>query len=130
MQGRGQGRCRRRGRGRGQRRLLGAVLLLELHQGPTHGYALLSGLEEFGFGDIDPSVIYRTLRDMEAEGSIASDWDAEKTQGPPRRVYRLTEEGGTVLDGWARDLAERKSRMERFLRAHARLRGGADGKRG
>jgi DNA-binding PadR family transcriptional regulator len=77
---------------------------------------------------MDPSVVYRALREMEVEGWVASDWNAQKTQGPPRRVYRLTEEGEHVLDRWAGDLEESKARVERFLRAYRRMRDGADGK--
>lgn len=60
---------RRTGRGgRGLRRFLEAVLLVRLHQRPAHGYSLLEGLEEYGFGGLDPSMIYRILRDMEELG--------------------------------------------------------------
>ena len=123
MRGGGQGRGRgwgrgRGGGGRGLRRFLQPVLLLRLHQGEAHGYSLLDSLDEFGLGGLDPSVIYRILRDMEDEGWVSSTWDEEQTQGPPRRIYRLNKEGREVLDLWAVELGQSKSRIERFLKVY------------
>ncbi|MGD8516817.1 MAG: helix-turn-helix transcriptional regulator, partial [Anaerolineae bacterium] len=90
MPGRGRRRrWRRRGYSRRAVRFLEPTLLLILHQGPAHGYTLIEQLREFGLTDIDPSAIYRALRDMESEGWVISSWDEEQTQGPPRRVYHL-----------------------------------------
>ena len=62
MRGRGRGG---KGRGRGRRavRMLEPALLLLLHHGPAHGYTFLDQLEEFGLGDLNPSVVYRALRE-------------------------------------------------------------------
>ncbi len=118
-QGKGRGWGRRRGGGgRGLRRFLQPVLLLRLHQGEAHGYSLLDSLDEFGLNGLDPSVIYRLLREMEDEGWVSSTWDEEQTQGPPRRIYRLNKEGKEVLDMWAVELGQSKSRIERFLKVY------------
>ena len=91
---------RGRGKGRGRRavRMLEPVLLLLLHHGPAHGYTFLEQLGEFGLEGLNPSVVYRTLRDMEERGWVTSTWDDEQTQGPPRRVYSITTQGDEVLD--------------------------------
>ena len=126
-QGRGRGRGGGRGRGpgpgrgRGRRRLLEPVLLLQLKRGASHGYGLLEGLEEFDLGLFDPSVIYRLLREMEKSGWVNSTWDDQQTQGPPRRVYRLSADGERVLQTWVKDLEEGRTRTERFLRAYKQL---------
>ena len=91
MRGRGY---RRRTRGRRTVRMLEPALLLLLHHGPAHGYTLLEQLREFGLGDLNPSAVYRVLRDMEAKEWVTSTWDEEQTQGPPRRVYRFTAQIG------------------------------------
>ena len=120
-QGQGRGRGWGRGRGgggRGLRRFLQPVLLLRLHQGEAHGYSLLDSLDEFGLSGLDPSVIYRLLREMEDEGWVSSTWDEEQTQGPPRRIYRLNKEGREVLDLLAVELGQSKSRIERFLKVY------------
>jgi len=114
----GQGHRRRRGR-RAVRMLEPALLLL-LHHCPAHGYTLLEQLGEFGLDGLNPSVIYRVLRDMEARGWVTSSWDEEQTQGPPRRVYCLTVLGDEVLAQWARDLEEGKRKIDHLLGAYHR----------
>ena len=99
-------------------RMLEPVLLLALHQGPAHGYSLLENLEEHGLRNLDPSVVYRVLREMEVWGWVASTWDEEKSQGPPRRVYRLSPLGNDVLGQWVTELEESKVRIEHFLHTY------------
>jgi len=105
---------RRHGRGSGRRggsqrsllnvRMVEPALLVFLAEKSSHGYTLLEQLEEIGIHDLHPSMVYRQLRQMEDSGWIASDWDKEETQGPPRRVYALTEEGNAVLRYWSERL--------------------------
>ena len=111
----------RRNRGLGRRRvrnLLRPTLLFLMHQRPAHGYDLVDRLRSFGVEDIDPSLIYRALRDMEEEGYIQSTWDEEKTQGPPRRVYTLTSEGDNNLQYHVEDLQTTRSRIDQLLQAY------------
>jgi PadR family transcriptional regulator, regulatory protein PadR len=91
------------------------TLLLFLHQGPAHGYTLMDELGEFGLGDVDPSAVYRALREMEGRGWVTSFWEEEQTQGPPRRVYRLTELGDEVLEWWTRDLEDTARIIQHFF---------------
>ena len=114
----------RRGRGRGRRRrrvlqFLQPCLLLLLQRGEAHGYGLLAELEHFGFNleRLDPSLVYRALREMEHEGWIRSRWDDE-SQGPPRRVYILDELGEEHLMVWIEDLRRTQSEIERLLVAY------------
>jgi PadR family transcriptional regulator PadR len=116
MRGRGRGR----GRGRRVVRMLEPALLLLLHHGPAHGYTLLEQLGEFGLAHIDPSAIYRMLRNMETKGWVASVWDEEQSQGPPRRVYKITALGDEVLSLWAQDLEESRKRIGHLLGAYRR----------
>ena len=119
MHGRGQRRrWRQRGYSRRAVRFLEPTLLLLLHHGPGHGYTLIDGLEAYGLQDVDPSAVYRALRGMEEKGWVASSWDEEQTQGPPRRVYRLTELGDEVLRWWIQDLEETHSMIEHVLRTY------------
>jgi PadR family transcriptional regulator PadR len=111
---------RGRGRGRGRRavRMLEPALLLLLHRGEAHGYTLLERLEEFGRGTLNPSVVYRALRDMEERGLVTSTWDEEETRGPPRRVYRITAQGDEGLRVWAQELREARERIKDLLDAY------------
>lgn len=119
MQGRGRG-WEGRQRGRQAVRMLEPALLLLLYYGPAHGYTLLERLGEFGLEDLNPSVVYRALRDMEARGWVASTWDEEHTQGPPRRVYRVAALGGEMLALWAQDLEETRKRIDYLLGVYRR----------
>ncbi|MBN1889902.1 MAG: helix-turn-helix transcriptional regulator [Thermoflexales bacterium] len=117
---------RRRGQGRACRTsgMLESVLLLLVHQEPAHGYTLLEGLGEFGLEAMDPSVVYRALREMEEKGWVTSIWDEEQSLGPPRRVYRITDAGDEVLAAWIRDLDATRKMLARLVdtyRAHMKV---------
>jgi PadR family transcriptional regulator PadR len=109
------GAWRWRGCSRRMVRFLEPTLLLLLHRGPAHGYTLLERLGEFDLAGLNPSVIYRALRDMEERGWVVSFWDEEQTQGPPRRVYRLTGMGDEALRLWTQDLEETRGLIDRLL---------------
>lgn len=121
----GRGGGRGRGRGRGRRwmgdyslvdvRLIEPALLAFLRSEDLHGYGLLEKLESLGLGSINPSVIYRILRDYEEIGLVCSDWDKESTQGPPRRVYALTEGGEAALTRAIRSLKETAKRINQII---------------
>ena len=119
MQGKGRGPSRRwRGTSRRAVRFVEPTLLLLLHYGPAHGYTLIEHLGEYGLADIDPSAIYRVLRDMEDRGWVISSWQEEQTRGPPRRVYRLTPEGDQYLAWWIAGLEQTRQVVDRFLQSY------------
>lgn len=99
-------------------RFLEPALLLLLHHGPAHGYTLLSELDKFGLEEADPSVIYRALREMEERGWVLSSWEDKHTQGPPRRVYRLTASGHEALSWWTGDLTQTAGIIDRLLSSY------------
>ena len=116
----GGGRVRRR-RGRVMSFLQPCLLVL-LHRGKAHGYNLLNGLEEFGFqpGWKDPSLIYRELRDIEANGLAISEWSSESL-GPQRRVYQITQAGETYLEEWIADLRRTRQEIDHLIAAYERV---------
>jgi PadR family transcriptional regulator len=118
--GHGRHYCRRQGWQPSRHSLHGtpfliAHLLLALRDAPSHGYTLLEEVKSFGLGELDPSVVYRALREMEVDGLVGSSTDADETQGPPRRVYRLTADGRRALALWAADLERTQQAIVRFL---------------
>lgn len=115
MRGRGPHRRARRGRGRF---ILQPALLVMMHIGPAHGYELMERLKEFGVGDIDPSLIYRALHALENEGLVTSTWDEKESQGPPRRVYALTEGGDKELTSYLNELKGTRERIDKLLQAY------------
>jgi PadR family transcriptional regulator PadR len=99
-------------------------LLLLLRQGEGHGYVLMEGLKELGLADdsLNPSMVYRGLREMEQWGWVTSQWDTEGS-GPSRRVYRITPQGEEFLKAWVGELQEMKGTLERFLETYADVEG-------
>jgi PadR family transcriptional regulator, regulatory protein PadR len=100
-------------------RFLEPCLLLLLRSDASHGYDLTSALVQFGFGPgmLDSSVVYRTLRDMEEQGLVTSEWDTSGS-GPPRRVYQVTLDGEEYLHWWISDLRQTLGEIKAFLEAY------------
>lgn len=107
----GQGR----GRGGGRRKMffLQSCLLVLLHREPGYGYSLMDGLQEFGFqpDQMDISIIYRALRDLQANDLVSDSWD-DSSLGPQRRVYTITPQGEEALAGWIENLRQRRKEIE------------------
>lgn len=110
------------------RNFLRPCLLLLVGEKPSHGYDLVERLAELGFKQVDPGLLYRSLRAMEQEGLVASNWQ-ESAIGPPRRTYALTDEGRDWMHAWAGSLRETRrvigsflGRYDRFTRIPARPR--------
>ena len=110
-----------RGRGHGRRRMLflQSCLLVLLHREPGYGYSLMDGLSEFGFQSeqMDISIIYRALRDMQANDLVSDSWD-DNSLGPQRRVYTITPQGEEALAGWIESLRQRRKEIEALEAAY------------
>lgn len=104
---------------RPHRELTTAWLLLLLDGGASYGYELRRELDAHRL-DVDPSVVYRTLRKLEHDGWVASRWTQSST-GPRRRFYRLTAEGHRRLDEIAALIADIRDIHGMFVQAHKRL---------
>jgi DNA-binding PadR family transcriptional regulator len=63
---------------------------------------------------------------MEEEGLVISSWDLQDS-GPPRRLYRLTEQGEELLHVWAANVEHYRSRLDRFLSIYRELVGDSRG---
>ncbi len=94
------------------------MLLLLMHEGPAHGYDLLERLKEFDISEIDPSIIYRILRGMEEDGLVTSVWEEKASQGPPRRVYSLTDSGDEALQSYLEELKQTRDRIDRLIQQY------------
>ncbi len=102
------------------RNYLRCCLLLLLAEGTSHGYELLEQLGALGLVKADPGGLYRSLRAMDQEGLVRSQWEPS-TSGPARRTYELTDEGREWLHAWAGSLAEMHQRVGRYLSRYADL---------
>lgn len=95
------------------KKFLQPCLLLLIAEAPGHGYDLLERLTSFGF-ERDPGSLYRTLRSMEREGLVSSEWQLSLA-GPGRRRYQLTEAGHAQLYASFLGLLETRNTVEAFL---------------
>lgn len=96
--------------------LLEPTLLILLKVQPQHGYTLLADLESLGMTTLHPSVVYRTLREFEGLEWVQSDWETNQTQGPPRRTYRLTDQGEEALRNWQHELEKNQKLISDLLK--------------
>ena len=99
------------------------VTLVLLEEESSHGYELMKRMEEeFGFEQINPGPVYRTLRQMENEGLCRSEWDVPRAEegGPPRRMYVITEAGEAYLAAWAKACKDYQQLMGEFARVYGR----------
>jgi PadR family transcriptional regulator PadR len=100
------------------------VLLLLKGKGRSYGYGLSADLQRHALTDaeIERATLYRTLRQLEKNGDVVSQWDTEKGR-PARRVYKLTPRGERHLEEWAAVLAHVSRSMGRFVKEVRGLRG-------
>ena len=99
------------------------VALLTLREKSTHGYELMQHLAGFGFEEINPGTVYRTLRQMETEGLCESEWETSGC-GPACRVYSVTESGEAHLDSWAQACERYQRVLDAFSLAYSGRGGG------
>jgi DNA-binding PadR family transcriptional regulator len=93
------------------------VLLMLKEKGHSYGYDLASSLKDHALTDaeIEGAALYRTLRRLEANGFVESEWNTNGS-GPARRVYLLTKDGERHLREWAQVLENLSKSMARFVR--------------
>jgi PadR family transcriptional regulator, regulatory protein PadR len=93
------------------------VLLLLKQKGQSYGYDLSTDIARHALTDaeIERAALYRTLRNLEQNGNVKSEWDTTDA-GPARRVYRLTRQGEQHLAEWATVLGHVSKSMARFVR--------------
>ena len=94
---------------------------LALHLQPSYGYDLIEKIAEFGFCDglIDPGIIYRHLRRLEADGFVSSEWDTSGS-GPARRYYHVSTDGEELLRKWVPFMEKSKDALDCFLQLYQR----------
>jgi PadR family transcriptional regulator, regulatory protein PadR len=93
------------------------ILLLMLREWSSYGYELMEKMAAFGLSAMNPGTFYRTLRQMEKDGMVSSNWDTSEG-GPARRVYSITEAGEAYLKYWAESLDQYQRMMDTFFQLY------------
>jgi len=106
----------------GELRRAGVLQLLVLHllgDGRSYGNRLIERIAELSDGllVVNPNTMYPLLRDLEARGLVAGEWEHPERRS--RRFYALTEEGAAERERLRADVAPR---LEAVVLAVARLR--------
>src|SRR3989338_1706268 len=101
-------------------------ILLLISKDSSHGYGLMDGLGKHCGHKVDIGNLYRSLRKMEKNKWIVSDWK-KNTIGPDKRTYSITPEGKTVLHGAVTSLVKTYTLLSRFLNGYKKIfgKGGA-----
>lgn len=94
------------------------VALVLLREVSSHGYELIERLGEFGFEQINPGTLYRTLRKMEKEDLCKSEWNTSNG-GAACRVYSVTSAGEAYLTSWAEECNKYQLVLDSFYKAYS-----------
>lgn len=100
------------------------VLLAVLSQSrqALYGYQIAKRLEELGEEGVlagKQSALYPVLRNLEANGLLASEVEPS-VSGPPRRYYRITKWGREVLREWIAAWEATRDSVDRVLQGEWR----------
>ena len=77
-------------------RFVEPCILLLLSKEPAHGYGLMEGLEKHCGEKVDIGNLYRTLRRMEQNSWVTSQWDRKENERD-KRMYTVTKTGQAFL---------------------------------
>lgn len=103
--------------------LIALVLLsvLERAEGDLYGYQIAKQLQSAApeLNVVKQGALYPVLRNMSAGGLLASRV-VPSYAGPPRRYYRITDEGRTVLRQWLAIWGQTRDFVELFTQPAAR----------
>lgn len=76
--------------------LLDLIVLQFLSIEPMHGYQVITRIRKYFGVYFGPSTIYPLLGALEEQGYVDSEWNMDNER--PRKVYRLTGEGQSLLN--------------------------------
>src|SRR5262245_60377440 len=99
--------------------LVALVLLgvLDRSSGDLYGYEIAKRLQRSNAGDplFKEGTVYPVLRTLSAGGFLTS-WVEPSSAGPPRRYYRITDEGRSLLAHWTGIWTQTRDFVDRVLR--------------
>jgi len=99
------------------------MILLSLAEQDLHGYGLVQKIMDspmFKGEKPDPTGVYRFLKSMEERRFLVSSWDL-KESGPPKKIYRITEEGISCLKTWICTMRDYARSIEAFVEGADRI---------
>lgn len=96
--------------------MINPAILAILKGGDAHGGEIHQNLRRrYGISTSRP-IVYTLLRRMECDGLVTSQWDTQ-SNGPAKRVYRITEEGLGYLEDSIDGLRKVSTIIDSLLKA-------------
>jgi PadR family transcriptional regulator PadR len=89
-------------------------VLASLREAERYGFELVQALGGSNVVLIAEGTIYPLLARLRREGSVETTW-RESTTGPPRRYYRLTQNGHDALREFTDEWADFRDAVDRLL---------------
>lgn len=80
-----------------RRGIMEFCILALIKKKDTYGYEIVTCLSQWEHLAVTEGTLYPLLRRLQKEKYIESYW-RESESGPPRKYYKITEEGKTLLD--------------------------------
>ncbi len=101
------------------------LILRVIFETPTYGYNIIQKIEEMSYGrhKIKSGTMYTTLRRMEKEKLVKSNWKKSKS-GPNKREYHATKKGEEYLKNYLEIIIERKKMIDRMTEFYYKHFGG------
>jgi PadR family transcriptional regulator PadR len=97
---------------------LALLALLAQADEPLYGYQIAKELEGFGEGmPVKQGTLYPVLRSLEGGGLLSSEVEPSVT-GPPRRYYRVTEDGKRAIVLWQASWTRTRAFIDAILEGH------------
>jgi len=94
--------------------LVELAVLATIARGETYGYRIVEHLRELPGLGFTESTVYPVLTRLATEGLVAVRIEPSRS-GPPRRYYRLTEQGRLRMDRMAEQWSELSGSLARLL---------------
>lgn len=94
--------------------LVELAVLATIARGETYGYQIVEQLRELPGLGFTESTVYPVLTRLAADGLVAVRTEPSRS-GPPRRYYRLTEEGRARMGRMAARWSEVSGSLARLL---------------
>ena len=99
--------------------LIPLILVWLREESFSYGYEIMEHLEEeFGFEQINPGTVYRTLRQMEKEGLCNSELETFEHDGKVNRLYSITIAGEAFLETWIEACEQYQRVMDTLSRVY------------
>jgi PadR family transcriptional regulator, regulatory protein PadR len=88
------------------------LVVLSLLVKPTHGYDLLTRIEQAKI-DMDTDTLYPLLRRLESQGLLEGQWDLSTNR--PRKIYGVTKTGLSLLASMKKIWLQYGKNIERII---------------